>query len=509
MKTLLNVSKHADDLDLLLGIFQPLLTDHLRQLEKKNHLLEIVLDLGFPPELRFVDGFQRLTALGEVSANDISKVVAKLSPFNTDNRTGIPRTLHRISAIRNREGGIVGLTCRVGRAVVGTVEIIQDLIEGGRSCLFLGPPGIGKTTLLRETARVLSVDCDRRVIVVDTSNEIAGDGDIPHPGIGYARRMQVSSPDRQHAVMIEAVENHTPEAIIVDEIGTEAEAAAARTIAERGVQLIATAHGCSLDNLIKNPTLTDLLGGIQSVVLGDEEAKFRGSSKTVLERKSKPTFDVLIEIRSRDVFVVYDPLLSYVDAMLLHHDKTPEFRTRGEFVAPNNVSVTSPEKVSRVMDVAKLTPASLYLYGVSSNHVKAALQTLQLPLTISRCLDEVDFVLTLQSKMGSGSKLKGLLKGKDLDIHALREGTLSEILAFLRQYYSLPGELDQLEADVFRETELACEAVKKTMKMVELAAQSEYFRRLQHQVVHQAGLNSMSVGEEPNRRVRVYPVASQ
>ncbi|MFO7171168.1 MAG: AAA family ATPase, partial [Chloroflexota bacterium] len=260
-----------------------------------DSLLELVLDLGRQPEARYRDSVEYLSER-EVTREDLDFVTNRVGMFGEDNRAGIPRTLHRISAIRNRSGTIIGLTCRVGRAVFGTITILRDLIESGKSVLLLGRPGVGKTTMLRETARVLAEDLRKRVVIVDTSNEIAGDGDIPHPGIGRARRMQVPRPSEQHAVMIEAVENHMPEVIVIDEIGTELEALAARTIAERGVQLIGTAHGQTLENLLSNPTLSDLIGGIQAVTLGDEEARRRGTQKTVLERKAPPTFDILVEI---------------------------------------------------------------------------------------------------------------------------------------------------------------------------------------------------------------------
>src|SRR5438034_5976384 len=261
-------------------------------------LLEIVLDLGREPEAR-VPGREILLSHQPVTEVDLEYVASRVGHFGEDNRAGIERTLHRVSAILNRSGRIVGLTCRVGRAVTGTAAIFRDLVEGGESVLLLGRPGIGKTTMLRECARLLADEQRKRVVIVDTSNEIGGDGDIPHPGIGRARRMQVRTPLEQHAVMIEAVENHMPEVIVIDEIGTELEAAAARTIAERGVQLIATAHGQTLENLLVNPTLNDLLGGIQSVTLSDEEARRRGTQKSVLERKAPPTFDVLVEIQDR------------------------------------------------------------------------------------------------------------------------------------------------------------------------------------------------------------------
>src|SRR5512137_1385545 len=288
----------VDDLDALLSILPPFVAEPLRQQEDLTDLLEVVMDLGRPPEARF-PAREMVLSDKEVVQQDLEYVASRIGAFGDDNRAGIERTLHRISAIRNRRGRIVGLTCRVGRAVYGTVQFIEDLVQSGKSILLLGRPGIGKTTMLREVARVLADEVKKRVVVVDTSNEIAGDGDIPHPAIGRARRMQVRTPSLQHAVMIEAVENHMPEVIVIDEIGTELEAQAARTIAERGVQLVGTAHGNTLENLMLNPTLSDLVGGIQSVTLGDEEARSRGTQKSILERKSPPTFDIVVEIQER------------------------------------------------------------------------------------------------------------------------------------------------------------------------------------------------------------------
>ncbi len=288
-----------------------------------------MLDLGRIPEGRFPQSEVNLGA-DIVTKEDLAYVVGRIGAFGDDNRAGIERTLHRISAIRNRRGAVVGLTCRVGRAVRGTVALIRDVVEQGQSILILGRPGVGKTTLLREAARVLADELGKRVVVVDTSNEIAGDGDIPHPGIGRARRMQVAHPAEQHAVMIEAVENHMPEVIVIDEIGTELEAQAARTIAERGVQLVGTAHGRTLDNLLLNPTLADLVGGIQAVTLGDEEARRRGTQKTVLERKAPPTFDVLVEQQSWREVIVHRDVAAAVDALLRGQALSAELRTRDE-----------------------------------------------------------------------------------------------------------------------------------------------------------------------------------
>src|SRR5438105_11749559 len=319
----------TDDLDALLASLPTEIVERLRSFADRSDLLEVVMDLGRRPEARFVHGEEVLLDR-EIGDADIAHVVNHIGVFGDDNRAGIERTLHRISAIRNRSGKIVGLTCRIGRAVYGTIEIIEDFVETGKSILIMGRPGIGKTTMLREAARVLADNFGMRVVVVDTSNEIAGDGDIPHPAIGKARRMQVRTPSMQHEVMIEAVENHMPQVIVIDEIGTELEAAAARTIAERGVQLIGTAHGNTLDNLMLNPTLSDLIGGIQSVTLGDEEARRRRTQKSVLERKAPPTFDVIIEIQDRDNVIVHADVADTVDAMLRGDPVAPELRWRDE-----------------------------------------------------------------------------------------------------------------------------------------------------------------------------------
>ncbi|MCH8108604.1 MAG: AAA family ATPase, partial [Chloroflexi bacterium] len=325
----------------------PRIQETLRNREDISELLEVVLDLGRVPEARVLDESIVLDSQ-EVTQEDIQHVIERVGNFGDDNRAGVERTLHRISAIRNRSNKVVGLTLRVGRAVYGTIRIIEDLIFTGKSVLLLGKPGVGKTTMLREVARVLADDAHKRVIVVDTSNEIAGDGDIPHPGIGHARRMQVPSPARQHAVMIEAVENHMPEVIIIDEIGTELEASAARTIAERGVQLVATAHGNTLENLTMNPTLSDLVGGIQSVTLGDVEARRRRTQKTVLERKAPPTFDVLVEIQGWNRVVVHPDVSDAVDRMLRGFPITPETRTNDEEGRIQRIQTPTPPRVPTV-----------------------------------------------------------------------------------------------------------------------------------------------------------------
>src|SRR5881398_3213332 len=315
------------ELDLLFQALPPHLNRAVKRLDHQGLLLEVVLDLGREPEARFPD-HEVILDDTPVTLEDLEFVATRVGSFGDDNRAGIERTLHRISAIRNRSGQIIGLTCRVGRAITGTIDIIKDMVIGGKSILLLGRPGVGKTTMLREVARVLADDLRKRVVIVDTSNEIGGDGDIPHPAIGRSRRMQVASPARQHAVMIEAVENHMPQVIVIDEIGTELEAAAARTIAERGVQLVGTAHGNELENLMQNPTLSDLIGGIQAVTLSDEEARRRGTQKTVLERRAPPTFDVVVEIQDWHHVTVHPDVATTVDAILLNRSVAVQVRTR-------------------------------------------------------------------------------------------------------------------------------------------------------------------------------------
>lgn len=319
----------TDNLSQLIQTLPESVRTNLANVERNEDLLEIVMDLGRVPEARFADS---VVELGDepITKADLAYVVERVGSFGKDNRAGIERTLHRISAIRNRTGDIVGLTCRIGRAVYGTIDIIQDIVQSGKSILMLGRPGRGKTTKLREVARILSTEMKKRVVIVDTSNEIAGDGDIPHPAIGRARRMQVATPEEQHAVMIEAVENHMPEVIVIDEIGTEQEAFAARTIAERGVQLVGTAHGNTLENLMLNPTLTDLVGGIHAVTLSDDEAKRRGTQKTVLERKAPPTFDIVIEIIEVNQLAIHLDVAKTVDRLLRGAAARPEIRIYNE-----------------------------------------------------------------------------------------------------------------------------------------------------------------------------------
>ena len=499
----------SDNLDVLLGILPLLIREAVVRQPELDGLLEVVLDLGREPEARFPARAVRLSE-GFVNREDMQHVIGRVGTFGKDNRAGIERTLHRISAIRNRVGEIIGLTCRVGRAVFGTVDIVRDVIESGQSVLLVGRPGVGKTTLLREAARVLSDEVAKRVVVVDTSNEIAGDGDIPHPGIGRARRMQVPVPELQHAVMIEAVENHMPEVIVIDEIGTEAEALAARTIAERGVQLIATAHGNTLDNLLQNPTLCDLVGGIQAVTLSDEEARRRGTQKTVLERKAPPTFEVVIEIQEQDKLAVHHDVARVVDRFLRGDMPRPELRTRtaegevrisadGEQPAPPAVKdghppvSKSPHKIVRI-----------YPYAVSRNRLERAIRELRVPVEIANTLSEADLLLTLKSQEKRQPKRLRDAGTRGVPMHIIKSNTISQIEAVLRSIFGVDDRQGSDEV-ALREVEEAISEVMASAQPVELSPQNSYIRRLQHQFIQRYGLSSESKGTDPFRRVVIYP----
>jgi stage III sporulation protein SpoIIIAA len=447
-------AEHKDwnaELDLLFGALPPPIRDAARAaMEGRDELLEIVMDLGRQPEARFTDS-EVILGPEIVATADLEYVAQRVGSFGDDNRAGIARTLHRISAIRNRQGDIVGLTCRVGRAVTGTVNLIKDLVVSGRSILLLGRPGVGKTTMLRECARVLADEMAKRVVIVDTSNEIGGDGDIPHPGIGRSRRMQVSTPTLQHAVMIEAVENHMPEVIVIDEIGTELEAQAARTIAERGVQLIATAHGRSLDNLLVNPTLNDLLGGIQTVTLGDEEARRRGSQKSVQERKAPPTFDVLVEIQERQQLVVHTPLDEVVDLALRGQFKPPQLRIRrpdGSVVTQiDNAAGNGKERARRPATGGRpaaprrvgtaYQPMAIFPYGVSRSHVEQTVRDLGLPVKILHHPEDADLVLTLKNYYRRKDSPIQQAEAHGTPVEVLRTNSAEQVRSALERIYEV------------------------------------------------------------------------
>jgi stage III sporulation protein SpoIIIAA len=613
----------TDDLPQLLAILPDYIRDVLTEHPRRNQLIEIILDLGRQPEARFSDSVEYLSQT-PVSKADLQHCVDRVGHFGGDNRAGLEKTLHRISAIRNRSGEIIGLTCRVGRAVFGTISMIRDLVETGGSILMLGRPGVGKTTALREIARVLADDLMKRVVIIDTSNEIAGDGDIPHPAIGRARRMQVARPEEQHQVMIEAVENHMPEVIVIDEIGTELEALAARTIAERGVQLVGTAHGNRLENLIKNPTLSDLVGGIQSVTLGDDEARRRGSQKSVLERKAPPTFDIAVEMHERQRWVVHEDVSDTVDFLLrgrvpgqqvreIGADNqlvvTNELPSQSGLVAPamrsdrkgqlrsgslrpsgqphaggwrssgkmqplgsdsfgkrasrpslvfdeqqrvqsllNDTLVQLPLSPQRLAQLAspEFEPdfesgfesdfeaglesefetddgdtTRIYAYGISRQQLDHVVRTLELPVSFTKDLGAADAVLALRSHIKNHSKLKQVAQARQIPVYTVKSNSIPQITRSLRRVLDLEDDGETVEAinlelfarsgaddelEALEEARLAVEQIViPKSQPVELLPRSPKIRKMQHELAEHYRLKSMSFGDEPNRRLRIYP----
>ncbi|HIK26795.1 MAG: AAA family ATPase [Oscillatoriaceae bacterium SKW80] len=577
----------TDDLNKLLDVLPEAIRVPLEQHPQLSSLIEVVMDLGRLPEARF-PGSSEYLCQTPVSRADLNYCIERVGHFSGDNRAGIEQTLHRISAIRNRAGEIIGLTCRVGRAVFGTIGMIRDLIETGRSILMLGRPGVGKTTALREIARVLADELHKRVVIIDTSNEIAGDGDIPHPAIGRARRMQVARPELQHQVMIEAVENHMPEVIVIDEIGTELEALAARTIAERGVQLVGTAHGNQIENLIKNPTLSDLIGGIQAVTLGDEEARRRGCQKTVLERKAPPTFEIAVEMLERQRWVVHEQVAETVDNLLRGRRPNPQIRTVSEtgkvtitrelsgsssLVTPSSNNPLRPtgwratgqmqplpaqeggepvsQKRSQERDFEQLLneslhqttsfacsvseevggkrsvcpngedgPLRVYPYAVSRHQLEQVIRVLNLPVVLTKDMDEADVVLALRSHVKNQSKLRLVAKGRHLPIHTIKSSSIPQITRALQRMldmddtagtdipdlslFAQSGSEDEIEA--LEEARLAVEQIVIPKgQPVELLPRSAKVRKMQHELVEHYRLKSCSFGDEPNRRLRIYP----
>ncbi len=569
----------TDDLQQLLDILPEEIRSSLEQHPQRDSLIEVVMDLGRFPEVRFPGKAEYLSHT-PVTQEQLNHCVERVGHFSGDNRAGIERTLHRISAIRNRPGEIIGLTCRVGRAVFGTIGMIRDLVETGKSILMLGRPGVGKTTALREIARVLADDLHKRVVIIDTSNEIAGDGDIPHPAIGRARRMQVARPELQHQVMIEAVENHMPEVIVIDEIGTELEALAARTIAERGVQLVGTAHGNQIENLIKNPTLSDLVGGIQAVTLGDDEARRRGSQKTVLERKAPPTFEIAVEMLERQRWVIHESVSETVDELLRGRQPNPQVRTVTETGKvtitrefPSAPVATPPDRSLLSSTSTRTTgwrssgqmkplsrqpaerssenryfeqlldkswqqsdsfgnglrtpgpngedlPLHVYPYGVSRHQLEQVIRVLNLPVVLTKDMDSADAVLGLRSHVKNHGKLRSIAKARQVPIHAVKASTIPQITRALRHLLDMDdpstpdaadlrlftenGSEDEIEA--LEEARLAVEQIVIPKgQPVELLPRSPKVRKMQHELVEHYRLKSDSFGDEPNRRLRIYP----
>jgi stage III sporulation protein SpoIIIAA len=531
----------TDNLDILLSVLPEGISSALRKDGRWDVLQEIILDLGRVPTARYLDG-ETVLDEHEVIPETIEYIVSRIGEFDADNRAGMERTLHRISAIRNRRSHIVGLTCRVGRAVYGTIDIIQDLIISGKSILLLGRPGVGKTTMLREAARILAET--KRVVIVDTSNEIGGDGDVPHPAVGRARRMQVRTPSLQHEVMIEAVENHNPEVIVIDEIGRELEAAAARTIAERGVQLIGTAHGNTIDNILLNPTLADLVGGIESVTLSDEEARRRGTQKTVLERRAPPTFGILVEIQDRERLAVHHDVAASVDAILRGRPLPPQLRyvdeqgeVHMESAAPavpagrERARRSSSSEMSMPwsgtprpyepapaadslpfsptpphIPPSRSRPIRVYPYGVAKNRLEQAAKYLQVPATIVGDAGQAEAIVTIKSYYRRRPQLIEDAERGGTPIYVLRSNTVGQMEHFLSELFDLghtPSANHSLDS-AMQETQSAIDEILNGSRSIDLAPTSAYIRRLQHQMARQANLLSQSFGKEPRRRVRIY-----
>ena len=500
----------SDDLEAMLVALPPHIAEPVRAMEDKVNLLEVVMDLGRIPEAR-LPGREVILSQQEVTPEDIDYVVARISAFGDDNRAGIERTLNRISAIRNRVGRIVGLTCRVGRAVFGTIDIISDIVESGKSILLLGRPGVGKTTMLREVARVLADDFKKRVVIVDTSNEIAGDGDIPHPAIGRARRMQVPTPALQHAVMIEAVENHMPEVIVIDEIGTELEAAAARTIAERGVQLVGTAHGNTLENLILNPTLSDLVGGIQTVTLGDEEARRRGTQKSVLERKAPPTFGVVVEIQNWERVAVHDNVADVVDSILRGQPLPAELRyfdAEGRMHRERALHPAQPPTRRAAPEAARAAAygarSRVYPYGVSNNRLEHAIRELELPVEITKDIGTADAVITLRNYYRRKPSPIREAEARGLPVYVLKSNTVLNMQQSLASMFDLDVPPDEVSEALTEAQDAIENVVNGGRASIELSPQNAYIRKLQHQLAERYNVGSRSRGKEPHRRVQFY-----
>jgi len=552
----------ADNLNQLLEILPEFVSKPLEKNENREQLIEIVLDIGRRPEARFANDTCYLS-YRTIVWQDLDYIIKRLGKFSGDNRAGIEKTLHRISSLRNRQGSVIGLTCRVGRAVFGTISIIRDLLEKEKSILLLGRPGVGKTTAIREIARVLSDDMKKRVIIIDTSNEIAGDGDLPHPSIGRARRMQVLNHQNQHQVMIEAVENHMPEIIIIDEIGTELEAFAARTIAERGVQLVGTAHGNVLENLIKNPTLTDLVGGIQYVTLGDEEARRRGSSKSILERQASPTFEIAVEIHDPKTWIIHENIGSSVDLLLQEQNLQLQRRVieseknnsiqcdlinfqngsyNLEVTKPALSKVTTEKRKPKSIPIlngygpsgpSKLEKSSkgdnlvnngmsdcfifLYVYGINSNDLRSLIKMLNLSVVVTRELQHANVVLALGNLIKNNKKLRQLLNSRNIPIYTIQNNSLCLLVTALKYLInkSTPSplikeyrmkRLGNKLLTPLEEVRLVIEEIVLSQKrVVDLLPRTGSVRRVQHEIVSHYHLNSLSVGEEPNRHVRIYP----
>jgi stage III sporulation protein SpoIIIAA len=479
-------------------------------------LIEIVLDLGREAEIRYDKSVIYLSDIDVINKEDINYVISHIGEFGQDRRAGIEKTLHRISGIQNRKGEIIGLTCRVGRAIQGTVDIIKDIVESGKNILIMGVPGVGKTTKLREIARILSTEMKKRVIVIDTSNEIAGDGDIPHPAIGRARRMQVNNLQNQHSVMIEAVENHMPEVIIIDEISTAEETFASRTIAERGVQLIATAHGATIENIIANPTLNDLIGGIQSVTLGDEEARRRNSQKTILERKSPPTFDIIIELQDRNRLAIHKDVAEVVDNYL-RFSSLPDFeiRTINEEGIINKITETPEVKMKKVSNFTgnEDYQIRIFPYGVSRSQLEKLIKTYKLSARVTKSLDDTDMLFILKSYYKPNNKILKSADNKQIAVFVVKSNNVYQLQKTLREALHLDNQQEESFEEFDDELEEAIEDVNEAVDgllkhinvPIELIPREFDIIKIQQKIAKENKLNSEIVGIENERRLRIYP----
>jgi len=513
MKDNINI---IEDINELLKVLPPRILKEINKIKKDEILLEIVLDLGREAEIRYDNSTVYLENIPVITKEDINYVVSRLGKFGQDRRAGIEKTLHRISGIQNRKGEIIGLTCRVGRAIQGTVDIIRDIIESGKNILIVGTPGVGKTTKLREISRILSTEMNKRVIIIDTSNEIAGDGDIPHPAIGKARRMQVDNPKNQHYVMIEAVENHMPEVIIIDEISTSDETLAARTIAERGVQLIGTAHGATIENIIVNPTLNDLVGGIQSVTLGDEEARRRGTQKTILERKAPPTFDIVIELKDRNTLNIHKDVGEVVDNYL-RFSSLPEFETRTINDNGNINTIVQKSKIQlEKFDDFKDNEDDLvkvYPYGVSRTNLDKLIKTHKISVRITKSLDDADMLFILKSYYKSNNKILKSADSKKIPIFVVKSNNIYQLQKTLREALKIDSYQEETFEELDNELEEAIEDVNEAVEgllrhinvPIELLPRSPEIIKIQQKIAKENKLFSEVVGIQNKKRLRIYP----
>lgn len=531
----MNEAQFHSDLDRLIEILPDKVKRHITY-ENMDDVIEIVLDIGRLPEARHSEGKIECFGIEPITDEDISYITQRVQDFTSDNRSGIPGTLHRVSAIRNRQGKVIGLTLRIGRVITGTIACIKDFVTQGKSILFLGRPGVGKTTKLREISRLVADELGKRVVVVDTSNEIAGDGDYPHPAIGKARRMQVRQPEYQKNIMIEAVENHTPEVIVVDEIGTEEEAQAARTIAERGVMLIATCHGNTLENLIKNPTLSDLVGSIQSVTLGDDEAKRRGSQKTVLEREKQPTFDIVIEIIDRNTLAVYKDTAEAVDYILRGWPLRPEIRKVDQtYEAKENEASVAKVVKDDFKQVQSIPPKTLptptdslkfsfsrqdyvkevknfkkiYIYAVSRSIVEKVIERLDLNCEITRNVEDADIVIAHKNFAKGGAKVLNTAKDYRVQVFYVKTNSMSQIQKVVKEALGIQEAAETLQGyydDAERALDEAKIAIAKILEgeeHIELTPQNQKIRKMQHELIEQYNLASQSVGEGEQRHLKI------